>query len=85
MLVKKNLEEQTFVQQVWGFPINETISDMMRIYCADEGLLTDLERNWKALLQEEFIYNDKSEILPIPILTAVNPVNTHKFFVHICL
>ena len=35
--------------------------------------------------EDNFVFNDGNEILPIPVLSFVSPLNTHQFFIHVVL
>ena len=57
---------------------------MIRVYNSDDAILDEDELLWKSDLSK-FIFDDGKELLPVPVLTNVNPANSHEFFVHIVL
>ena len=64
------------------FPINQNILEMIRVYKANDDILSDEEKTWKQSMSL-FFKDDGLELLPIPVFTHVSPANTHHFFVHI--
>ena len=45
----------------------------------------ETEVSWLGVIRETFIYEDESEILPIPVLSTTSPRNTLQFLIHIIL
>ena len=68
-----------------NFRIYDAIRQMIHIYCADNETLDKKEKCWKNTFAHELIVGNELELLPIPVMTQVNPKNTHEFFVHVVL
>ena len=83
-LVKLNMQQQSTLDHIRTHDINETIGDIIRVYNSDDAILDEDELLWKSDLSK-FIFDDGKELLPVPVLTNVNPANSHEFFVHIVL
>ena len=35
--------------------------------------------------KDNFVFNYGNELLPVPVLSFVSPLNTHQFFIHVVL
>ncbi len=64
--------------------MNEIVRDMMRVEEADENSLSEEDAAWKQSFGD-FIHDDGEDLLPIPVMTDVNPSNTQQFFIHLVL
>ena len=75
------------LESMANFPINETILEMVRIYKAAEtdATLSQEDAHWKSIWAGNSFCDDELDLLPIPVMTHVNPSNTHSYFIHIVL
>ncbi len=64
---------------------NTTILDMIKVYTSNEINLSASEVSWLDIIKDKFIYEDESEILPIPFLSITSPRNSLQFLIHIIL
>ena len=65
--------------------INTTIIKMIRVYKSDENNLSETDKLWLDIVKKKFIYEDESEILPIPVVSNTSPENALQFLTHIIL
>ena len=65
--------------------INTLNQDMIKVHQSYENNLSEAEVSWLDVIREKFIYEDESEILPIPVLSTTSPRNTLQFLIHIIL
>ena len=65
--------------------INTIIQDMIKVHQLYKNNLSEKEVSWLDVIREKFIYEDESEILPIPVLSTTSPRNTLHFLIHIIL
>ncbi len=83
-LARKNRVGAMVMEDPLG--INEIVIDMIRLYkITDEDSLSDEEIRRKRFVKYHIIFDADSDLSPIPVLTHVNPSNTHEFFVHTVL
>ena len=86
-LVLKNWNTMATLESMANFSVNGTILEMVRIYKAAEtdATLSQEDAHWKSIWAGDFFHDDELDLLPIPVMTNVNPSNTHSFFIHIVL
>ena len=92
ILIEENLHElrtserlcNALSQRQFCISINKTIQSMIRIKQSNDESLNEQDIQWKSTF-DGFIHDDGLDLLPIPVMTNVNPSNTHLFFVHVIL
>lgn len=65
--------------------MNQALLDNINLVLSDVTSLTENELVRRASFIENFIFDDKNLLLPIPVLSQINPINVHQFFIHLVL